>query len=1200
MADAQRCRAGARRRRARRACVRAVAAGALDRAVDVAATLEVRGYGAARRRGARAARGRGRATTSPSSAAALALVALTVAARLAGVARASTPYPRAARAGAAARAEAALARRARRSSRCAVRRPPGDRAMSALAPRARHLHAIRGARRAGAARRLAARSSAGEFVVLAGLLGAAASRRCCAPPAASCRTSTAATFAGRVVVGGLDTRDHGPGRARGGLPGRCSRTPRRRSCSARCAPSWPSRWRTAARAPAAVARGVEEAALALGIDAPARPPDRRALRRRAAARRARRRARRPPAARAARRADVAARPGRRRRADLAAAPAQRGVGHRGRPGRAPPRALPGARRPRDRARGRPRSPATPPPRAFLEWAADARARAADARRAAVRRAPGLRPPPAGVKEARATLRAHGLLPAPAPPPSAPRRRAAAARAARRGDAALRSRGVWHELARRPRRCCAALDLAVAPGRARRADGPQRRGQVDAAAPRSPACWSRRAGGRARPGASRCCCRTPATTCCTSASATRLAAAALERRRARARSPTATRATCRGGERQRLALAIVLDGGEPPAVVCLDEPTRGMDRAAKGDARRPPARARRGGAAVIVATHDAEFAAAVADRVVLLADGRPIADGPAAEVLAGGWYFATETARILGGARCCPSRAPSASARDMTMEVPTPMSWPLAVVRRCSRSRSPPASPGTSARTRRSQVLALVATLAALAALGRVAFAPLPNVKPTTDIVLLAGFALGGAPGLRRRRRRRAGVEPLLRPGPVDAVADGRLGAGRHHRRRARRRAAAGASAACRWPSPAALAGPAVRRDHGLLHLGDVHRRTHTLGALPGRLGDRRRAVQRRPRGGQRRLLPGLRPGARAGAAALPRALRRSAGEPGRRRRSLPSLARRSRAGAAPARRAAAAPPPSLPAARAERRRRAGRRAAASAPTGLYTRAGPRWASAASGARARAPRPRATCSAAARAAARDPATSSGRSSRSWPQRASPRRAGGVDLVRRARRAAQRRDGSCAGLVNQTRFGDPRAARRGPRRDGPGAPRRALDRAPAERRRRLQLRRPRRGRAGSTTPRGALQALVAAAGARHARAARGAASSLRRQNPDGGFPLEPGAPSNAQSTAWAVQGFVAAGRDPARVRRGGSRSPLAYLRTLIGGDGAVRYSRTSRQTPVWVTAQAPDRARAAAPFPSGDDPARRRRAARTLIG
>src|SRR4051794_34243884 len=46
----------------------------------------------------------------------------------------------------------------------------------------------------------------------------------------------------------------------------------------------------------------------------------------------------------------------------------------------------------------------------------------------------------------------------------------------------------------------------------------------------------------------------------------------------------------------------------------------------------------------------------------------------------------------------------------------------------------------------SKTLALVATLAALAALGRIAFAPLPNVKPMTDIVLLSGFVLGGPPG----------------------------------------------------------------------------------------------------------------------------------------------------------------------------------------------------------------------------------------------------------------------------------------------------------------------------------------------------------------------------------------------------------------------------------------------------------------------
>lgn len=111
---------------------------------------------------------------------------------------------------------------------------------------------------------------------------------------------------------------------------------------------------------------------------------------------------------------------------------------------------------------------------------------------------------------------------------------------------------------------------------------------------------------------------------------------------------------------------------------------------------------------------------------------------------------------------------------------------------------------------------------------------------------------------------------------------------------------------------------------------------------------------------------------------------------------------------------------------------------------------------------------------------------------------------------------------------------------------------------------------------------LQAIVAA-GQRSSRAVRRAASFLaRQQNPDGGFPLSPGGPSNAQSTAWAVQGLVAAGRDPVRVRRDGSRNPLSYLRSLTAPSGAVRYSRTSTQTPVWVTAQALA-ALARTPFP-----------------
>jgi energy-coupling factor transporter ATP-binding protein EcfA2 len=53
-----------------------------------------------------------------------------------------------------------------------------------------------------------------------------------------------------------------------------------------------------------------------------------------------------------------------------------------------------------------------------------------------------------------------------------------------------------------------------------------------------------------------------------------------------------------------------------------------------------------GAAVLIATHDVEFAAEFAHRVVLLGDGVVIADGPSAEILSGGWYFATEVARVL--------------------------------------------------------------------------------------------------------------------------------------------------------------------------------------------------------------------------------------------------------------------------------------------------------------------------------------------------------------------------------------------------------------------------------------------------------------------------------------------------------------------------------------------------------------------------
>jgi energy-coupling factor transport system ATP-binding protein len=106
----------------------------------------------------------------------------------------------------------------------------------------------------------------------------------------------------------------------------------------------------------------------------------------------------------------------------------------------------------------------------------------------------------------------------------------------------------------------------------------------------------------------------------------------------------------GGERQRLALAIALagrmEGDKLPGLVALDEPTRGMDRGRKDELGALVGCLAGGGAGVVIATHDVEFAATFADRVVLLGEGVVIADGPAAEVLSGGWYFATEIARVL--------------------------------------------------------------------------------------------------------------------------------------------------------------------------------------------------------------------------------------------------------------------------------------------------------------------------------------------------------------------------------------------------------------------------------------------------------------------------------------------------------------------------------------------------------------------------
>ena len=97
--------------------------------------------------------------------------------------------------------------------------------------------------------------------------------------------------------------------------------------------------------------------------------------------------------------------------------------------------------------------------------------------------------------------------------------------------------------------------------------------------------------------------------------------------------------------------------------------------------------------------------------------------------------------------------------------------------------------------------------------------------------------------------------------------------------------------------------------------------------------------------------------------------------------------------------------------------------------------------------------------------------------------------------------------------------------------------------------------------------ALQALASVGRARGAAAQRAAGWLRSNQNGDGGFGQFKGRDSNAQSTAYAIQGLLAAGAGGNAASRA-----RAYLVRLQRRDGSVAYSSTSTQTPVWVTAQA----------------------------
>jgi energy-coupling factor transport system ATP-binding protein len=284
------------------------------------------------------------------------------------------------------------------------------------------------------------------------------------------------------------------------------------------------------------------------------------------------------------------------------------------------------------------------PGAFLPWAAlEAPALATPGAR--LFSLAGLSPLPASVKEARRQLAAAGLTPQEdAPSPSAPERRRFWP-GSRKAPAAVEARGVWHELRDGPA-ILAGLDLRVEPGERVALMG--RNGAGKSTLLRHLKGLSSPTRGRVERGGSvALLLQNPGDYLVHEHVRDEASAVAVQAAGLAARADANPR-DLSGGERQRLALELVLES-EDIALACLDEPTRGMDRARKLALARRLERLAADGVAVLVATHDTEFASEFAARVVLMGQGVVIADGTAADVLAGGWHFATETARVLGGA-----------------------------------------------------------------------------------------------------------------------------------------------------------------------------------------------------------------------------------------------------------------------------------------------------------------------------------------------------------------------------------------------------------------------------------------------------------------------------------------------------------------------------------------------------------------------
>ena len=100
------------------------------------------------------------------------------------------------------------------------------------------------------------------------------------------------------------------------------------------------------------------------------------------------------------------------------------------------------------------------------------------------------------------------------------------------------------------------------------------------------------------------------------------------------------------EGQKLALVLAIQLCAKPRVLLLDEPTRGLDYRAKEHLTKLLQELAAQGHAILVCTHDVEFVASTADRVLVMAAGEIVADGPTADVVVASPAFAPQVAKIL--------------------------------------------------------------------------------------------------------------------------------------------------------------------------------------------------------------------------------------------------------------------------------------------------------------------------------------------------------------------------------------------------------------------------------------------------------------------------------------------------------------------------------------------------------------------------